>query len=245
MYYRDHQAGVPEDFFRYKAKKELITILLNRLQSNHKLKILNVGSGTGDDLAPIKEFGDIYVVDVDPNAIAMVPDSMVAEKKLRDACELPYNDNFFDLAVAFDVLEHIEDDRKAVYEIMRVLKPGGYFVFILPACSFLYGSHDRALDHYRRYNKSTIRTLLSDLACVELGYWTFSLFLPVAIQRFLTRKSEPKIQYFRLPNSINQLFYYMLRAENWLIKRGVSFPIGVSIYGIYHKLLNGKDIYGQ
>lgn len=236
MDYRDYQAGATKDFFWHRAKIQFIGVLLNKLRRGKRLKILNIGAGTGDDLPVINQFGEIYVIDVDSNTLELISQKLVFEKRVCDACRLPYPNNFFDLALAFDVLEHIEDDSLAINEIYRVLKSGGLFIFTVPAFSFLYSSHDKALNHFRRYDKKTIRDRLSRFKSIESGFWVFSLFLPVALQRILKRKeSNPKVHFIKLPTFINDIFYYLLRIENYLIEHGVPLPVGTTIYGIYQK----------
>ncbi|MBI4778528.1 class I SAM-dependent methyltransferase [Candidatus Desantisbacteria bacterium] len=244
MDYRDYQLGATKDFFWHKAKNQLIEMLLNKLKSGRKLKILNLGAGTGEDLPVISKFGEVYVIDVDSNALNLIPEHFVLEKKVCDACHISYPDDFFDSVVAFDVLEHIEDDRLAVNEIYRVLKLDGFFIFTVPAFNFLYSSHDRALKHFRRYDKRTIKNLLLNLKCIESGYWVFSLFLPVAIQRIMNRKEtdNPKIHFMRLPIFVNNILCSLLKIENWLIKHHIPLPVGTSIYGIYQKEKRRKNV---
>lgn len=236
MDYRDHISGMREDFFWLRAKRDLIASLLGKLPRSSKTLV--VGSGTGSDLSAIKRFADdIYVVDIEPEALNLLPDALVQEKKLADvSSRLPYAEGFFDAVLAFDVLEHIEGatgpSSPAIREIHRVLKPGGAFVFTVPAFGFLFSAHDRALGHYRRYDKKSLRELLKNFVEVELGYWVFMLFLPVAIQRLLKRKSPPKVHYRKLPESFNNLLYKLLSLENYLIKRGIPLPFGTTIFGI-------------
>lgn len=236
MDYRDYQVGATKDFFWFKAKVQLINVLLDKLKSKKRLKILNLGAGTGDDLPVISQFGEIYVIDIDPDALELIPQKFIFDKKLCDASHIFYPDNFFDLIVAFDVLEHIEDDVLVIKEIYRVLKPEGVFIFTVPAFNFLYSFHDRALSHFRRYNKRALKNRLLNFKCIKLGYWVFSLFLPVALQRILKRRgSESKVHFMKLPRPINNIFYFLLRIENWLIKHNVPLPVGTTIYGIYQK----------
>jgi len=66
----------------------------------------------------------------------------------------------FDTAVMLNVLEHIADDAGALAAIHRLLEPGGRLVLLLPAERYLYGTLDRSLGHYRRYEPATVRPLL-------------------------------------------------------------------------------------
>lgn len=49
-----------------------------------------------------------------------------------DICNLPFNDNEFDVILCNHVLEHIPDDTKAMQELFRIMKPGGYGIFQIP-----------------------------------------------------------------------------------------------------------------
>ncbi len=237
MDHKDYQVGATKDFFWHKAKIQLINILIGKLKSKRRLKILNLGVGTGDDLPIVSQWGEIYVIDIDSDALKVIPEEFVFEKKVCDACHISYPNDFFDLVLAFDVLEHIEDDKLAINEIYRVLKPEGFFIFTVPAFNFLYSSHDRALKHFRRYNRRILKNRLLNFRCVEVGYWVFSLFLLVAFQRIMNRKeiSNPKIHFMRLPMFINNILYSLLKVENQLIKYHIPLPVGTTIYGIYKK----------
>lgn len=65
-----------------------------------------------------------------------------------------------DTIVIFDVLEHLEDDSKALRALYRVLTPGGRVLVKVPAHRLLYGSIDRASLHYRRYAKGELQQKL-------------------------------------------------------------------------------------
>lgn len=238
MDYKDIEAGATEDFFWFKAKLELIDILLAKAGIKNRIKILSAGCGIGRELEVIKKYGDIYVIDRDPRVIAMSPDGLCVEKKGDDICDTNlYPDNFFDMVVAFDLLEHCKDDTLAIKEIYRMLKPDGLFIFTVPAFQSLFSGHDRALRHYRRYNRRMLKERLSQFKCREAGFWVCSLFLPVAIERLLKR-NETVVHYRPLPAFINNLFYKLLRVENWLIRHRIQLPVGTTIYGIYQAKKN-------
>lgn len=234
MDYRDYQAGVDGQHFWFKGKNQLITYLLSKTTQTKNLKILNVGAGTGEDLATIKKFGDLYVLDIDQQSLDMIPEDIVIEKKCADVCAIPYPDGSFDLVVAFDVMEHVKDDQQMVNEIYRVLKPDGHYVFTVPAFNFLYSGHDQALHHFRRYNKKMIKPLMTKFSKITMGYWFFFLFLPAAATR-LINKSSRSSSMFTLPGIVNSFFCTLLATETWLISHGITFPCGLTLYGVYKK----------
>ena len=72
----------------------------------------------------------------------------------------------------FDVLEHIEDDFKAMNELIMKLKSGTRIYLTVPAHNYLWSEVDPFGGHFRRYNKRMIKNLSSELA-VELEYFTY------------------------------------------------------------------------
>ena len=65
-----------------------------------------------------------------------------------------------DLVVAFDVLEHIEDDDSAVAHVFRALRPGGRYLVAVPCDPRLWSAHDEAVGHVRRYTRDGLESLL-------------------------------------------------------------------------------------
>lgn len=234
MDFKDYQKGVDSSHFWFKAKRDHMRHLMYAASLPAHAKILCVGAGTGEDLEILRSFGVLYAIDIDSNALALIPDSYVAEKKYADVCQLPYADNFFDCVIACDVLEHVERDDFAVAEIIRVLKPGGAFVLTVPANNAIFGAHDKALGHHRRYNKPQLCALMKDMHKKKQGYWFFSGFLPIACMRYCTRNCVGSGM-VAVPRLLNTILYTVMRGENWLLRHGIQFPWGLSLYGIYTK----------
>jgi SAM-dependent methyltransferase len=102
---------------------------LEKLNPKKGQKILEVGCGRGVTLDRLKkEFNlDTFGVDIAEEAIVDAKKECLFKHDLgvASATKLPFEDNFFDLLVTFDVLEHVEDQKKAISEMDRVLRPGG------------------------------------------------------------------------------------------------------------------------
>jgi ubiquinone/menaquinone biosynthesis C-methylase UbiE len=237
MDYKDYEIGKSGDDFWFRAKKQLIkNLLLRELESGKKLKILNIGAGTGEDLEILNKFGEVYVIDIEKKALDLIPKKLCKEKNICDACNLNYPDNFFDLVVAFDVFEHIEKHEKAIKEAHRVLKRKGNLIFSVPAFQFLYSAHDKALKHKRRYSKRKLKDLLRCFKKINLSYWNSLLFLPIALQRIAKKRTPPKVEAPKFNIFLDNLLFKILNFENFLIKRNFKFPLGITIIGCCNKI---------
>lgn len=233
MDYRDLEQNIGSDHFWFRGKRGLIRILLEKAGLPRGASILNLGAGTGDDLEVMGAFGRIHAVDCEQAALDSIDPLLVAEKLLCDATRLPYPDASFDAAVAFDLLEHMEDDAAAVNEIARVLKPGGAFVFTVPAFGFLFSAHDRQLGHLRRYTKGMLRELLAPwFERFEMGYWMSTLFPFIASARIMEKKRGKASS---SAGPLNGLFSLALSMENRLIALGIKMPVGSTIYGVFRR----------
>ena len=200
------------------------------------LKAIDIGSGEGFFANYLhKEKLDFLILndyDLPPlkRAIKIHNDLGCAS----DICNLPYASGSFNLVCALDVIEHIKDDKKALDEIYRVLKPGGYFLITVPAFNFLWGEHDEFNGHYRRYSKKEIteKMVQSCFKVVWNNYAKSIAFFPMLIFRFLkkiTRKSKSTMRpdIFNLPKIFNRLFCFLLCLEMPLFKF-TKIPFGVT-----------------
>jgi SAM-dependent methyltransferase len=153
-----------------------------------------------------------------------------------DVVRCPLPDASVDAVILLNVLEHIENDREAVRQVARILRPGGIAVIEVPAGPHLYDLYDEHLQHYRRYSVSMLASLAatagltvvdqSHLGC--LAYPAFALVKrwnqrlsaaqPVAKQRVV----EANITRTRGSRLLQGLF----RWEGWL-GRFISFPFGI------------------
>jgi SAM-dependent methyltransferase len=75
---------------------------------------------------------------------------------------LPFRDRCFEAVLALEVLEHVEDDRRLIAEMARVLRPGGLAVVSVPLRMALWSATDESCAHVRRYEPDELMTKLRD-----------------------------------------------------------------------------------
>jgi SAM-dependent methyltransferase len=74
---------------------------------------------------------------------------------------LPYEDGTFDLVCAFDVIEHVQDDQRALAELSRVMKYGGVLILSVPIHAEYWSDFDQLVGHVRRYEPAGLNDLLA------------------------------------------------------------------------------------
>jgi ubiquinone/menaquinone biosynthesis C-methylase UbiE len=228
----------------FKARAELLDLhiksIVDFLPPKAELKILNVGAGTGLTTLILMKYGNVTSVEYDINCCEMVKEKLNLDFHNESITALPYADNTFDLVTSFDVIEHIEDDAKAVDELIRVTKYGGRIVTTVPTFMFLWGQHDLVNHHYRRYTKENYSQLWKRSNEIKFHYRTyFNFFLFPVIAGFrLLAKLLPKksirdgagsdfsVKYI---SSFNVVPYYIFRAEKFFFKNLIRLPFGVSM----------------
>jgi SAM-dependent methyltransferase len=134
----------------------------------------------------------------------------------------------FDTVVCLNVLEHIEDDRFALTEMREALAPGGRLALLVPAHPFLYGEFDRAVGHFRRYERRDLAGKLEQcgFAIREMKYFSLLAMLPWLVNgRILKRDYLPAGQ----ANLANRLVP-LLRFETL-----IGPPCGLSLIAIGEK----------
>jgi SAM-dependent methyltransferase len=127
--------------------------------------ILEIGIGHGSYCALLCEYGDYLGIDVDEMSVARAtarfPGVAFAQCDILDLEKLAsLVPNDVDAVVGINVLEHIEEDEKALANLIRVIKPGGHLLLSVPALMMLYNELDRLAGHCRRYSTGRLRQAL-------------------------------------------------------------------------------------
>jgi SAM-dependent methyltransferase len=198
--------------------------------------MLEVGCGTGFVLAGVRDaFPEIRLVGGElfqaglAVAARRVPDAELLELDARD---LPF-DGEFDVVGAFDVLEHIDDDSRALREMHSALRPGGGLLVTVPQHPRLWSAVDEYSQHVRRYTRVELLDKVRGVG-FEVVRWTsfVSLLLPIlAVSRLRFRgvKTFDPLSEYRSPPFVDSALGWVLAAERALIKRGLPLPAGGSL----------------
>ena len=222
-------------------RQVLLRILQDRLGGHDpQRELIDVGCGTGSMVTHLSRFGRARGIDADPAAVEFSHSRGVQSVTHVPPGPLPFDDAAFDVVTAFDVLEHIADDRAALGEMVRILKPGGTLLLTVPAYEFLWGPQDEISHHERRYIKRGLRARLlgSGVRIERLSYFNTLLFPAVAAIRVLRPTSDaPARSDFEMtdPDSVtNRLLARVFAAEAPLVARH-DLPFGVSLLALATK----------
>lgn len=210
------------------------------------LQILNIGAGTGRTTELLQVFGKVTSIEYDEYCVAFTRDKLPFEVQQGSILDLPFADASFDLVCAFDVIEHVEDDARAVREMKRVCRTGGHVAVSVPAFQFLWSHHDVINHHHRRYTLAGLRRVFEEnhvpnRPSGEIIYHTYFntlLFPPVAAFRLvaewlpkkLIRKGTGADNHVVPEGSpVNRLLEGIFDVERPLLRSGLKFPFGVSV----------------
>jgi len=228
------------------GRRDILNFLLKKFLKTKDNKILEIGCGTGGNFSVLDKWGKTVGLDFSKEALKFCQKRGHNDLILSKAEEIDFPDNSFDLVVALDVLEHIKDDKKAIKESWRVLKPGGYFLATVPAYKFLWSEHDEVLNHYRRYSFKDFSDKIkeADFDIIKISYLISFVFPIVLFYRILRKiispKSKKNTAYVFLPKFINNFFIFLLKFEGFLLKY-FNFPFGTSIVCIAKKQVKDSN----
>lgn len=228
----------------YVARRALLVHELRKLsQSSIGLKILDIASACGDSIVVCSNYGKTFGIDVSWDAIKYCKQKNIETILRGDAHNLPFKSDSFDIVVALDVFEHLEDDIASMKEIERVLKSEGKLIFNVPAFMFLFSYHDLAFHHFRRYKAEELKQKLEQakFQINYLTYWSFFIFPAIFVMRKLfnfKNKLHGETHsdfHLNVPLLLQKILKFLNFVEFVFIKKGISLPFGVSLYGVARK----------
>lgn len=234
----DRMREIESDHWWFAARREILADQIGRLHLPPKAEILEVGCGTGGNLAMLSAFGRVQAIEPDEasRAYAGRDGVLVRGGLLPDG--LPAFDVAFDLIAAFDVIEHVDEDAASVAALAGLLKPGGAFIATVPAYQWMWSRHDLAHHHKRRYALDEIRRLFVEagLSIEKASHFNSLLFPPIAGVRLAQKALRIESgEDDAMPSApVNSLFHQIFRLEKPLIAHA-DLPFGVSILIVARK----------
>lgn len=201
--------------------------LVNNIRPYLSETILEIGAGTGNITEYLKWLPCVYATDLsiacanslrsrfknNPNIFPeqfdlMRPNSLIGAG--------------FSTVVAFNVIEHIDHDVTAMFNILDLLKKGGYACILVPAHQALYSKLDENAGHFKRYSKREVEKLMlmAGFEIVKSRYLNMVSVIPWLINFKLLQRTK-------LPEKQVNLFNYLapfLRLEKYF-----RAPFGLSV----------------
>jgi len=223
----------------FTARRRILDGLIERVVKPPKdARILELGAGTGHNLAMLSRFGTVEASELDPVARELASERLgreVKEAALPDLSMFPADS--YDLVALLDVLEHVPDDKASLASIMTRLKPGGALLLTVPANPWMWSAHDVAHHHHRRYRRAQIEKLARDAGYgIELlSPFNSLLFPPIAAVRIIGKLTGKDDSDDAMPgNLVNRTLDRVFGLERSLIGR-VPMPFGVSLVAVLRR----------
>lgn len=221
------EAAIEASHWWYVGRRDLFSRQIKRLGLKPDAPILDIGTSTGTNLRMLRDlhFNNVSGLDFSEEAIRFCAAKGLGDVQQGDVCALPWDKSSFELVLATDIIEHVDDDKKAVAEICRVLRPGGHALISVPTFQSLWGLKDEFAHHKRRYRMTPLVDLVRNagLSIERSFYFNYILFGPIWIARQALLWAKPSK---RAENQINT------PTLNAVL--GAIFQVDVATAGMLH-----------
>lgn len=170
-------------------------------------KVLEVGAGLGGTTAALCDGGQDKWVCLEPDPVlfaeletraetGQLPSCCVAQKGITGDLDA---DDRYDTILYIDVIEHIEKDARELAVAKRLLADKGHLIVLVPANQFLFSPFDKAIGHYRRYNRKMLRQAAPEgLLLKKMVYLDCAGFMASVVNKLFLRQSYPTIEQVRM-----------------------------------------------
>jgi len=230
--------------FWCRSRNRIIRAVIDRFAApGRPLEMLEIGCGIGGVVSELRRIGRLRITASEISlhglryARARFPD---VEFVQLDATEMPF-ESAFDLVGAFDVLEHIDADDRAMRGAYQALRPGGLFLVTVPQHAWLWSTLDDAVHHKRRYDRCGLlgRLRAAGFDVLFCSSFVTALFPAMAASRLLSRVRRPArspstqiTAEVVLPSAANRVCDLVMRADELALAAGVPLPFGGSLLAV-------------
>jgi SAM-dependent methyltransferase len=178
---------------RYKLRKHLVKAILQREALENK-SCLEVGYGAGDMLMTFARLG-LRADGYDFSAMAyQSAKTRISESIRLFEHENEIRKNAYDYLMAFEVLEHIQEDERALKQFGSYLRKNGRIVLSVPAHMSKWGNIDISAGHYRRYEKDELKEKLRAADFNPILFWNYGYPLSLALDPMLNKSCAQDLE---------------------------------------------------
>ncbi len=215
----------------------LETVLRRELAGRAPVSIASVGCGPAHGLTWLSPLAglDGRVLGLDADPLHAPRSGLGVEYVVGKLEAAPLSSETFDVVLALDVLEHLDDDTAGLREAARLLRSGGLLLVTVPALPGLWGGQDVVSYHRRRYTRRTLYQVFTraQLPRPYVTYFNTLLFPPIAALRLVRRAlgiaHRPRSDFDdNDPGLMNEVLAAVLALERHLVRR-IPMPFGVSL----------------
>ena len=217
---RQYYESAEREHWWFRGRAKMVENLLAQCLPCKAGRVVDLGAGS---VSLFPAAFDVVKVDM------VVPDGVAGHFVKASVANMPFRDGSFVGAGLFDVLEHLTDPEVVLGEARRVIGPGGFLIYTVPAFQSLWSRHDDLVGHVRRYRPFQVQRLL---AANGFEPQTTSMFYGFLLGPALVRKLTglPSPMALPSPRLNNLLSRIAVASANAASKSGRRF--GLSISGV-------------
>ena len=228
--------GIEDKSFWFKYRNSCIEKIIENSGINGE--IADIGGGNGFVSKMMQEIGmDVMLVEPGENGVINAKKRGI-KKIICGAFDREMFEEEIENAGLFDVLEHIEDDKKFIEDIYRIIRKNGKIIITVPAFNLLWSNEDEEVGHFRRYRLKEIEKTVENAGFkIEYSSYLFSfLWIPLFLLRtipsfFGVRKksSEERIEKeHRAGVFVDRVLRYFEKLESKKIEKSKKIKFGTS-----------------
>ena len=192
---------------------------------------VEVGAGIGVNAAYLlnDNVTSLMLLEPDPSLFLNLSNREFPQNVARASKVVQEVEEMFDTVIYIDVLEHIELDREESTAAYSRMSRGAHLVILAPALPFLYSPFDRAVGHYRRYTKASLRKAIDPRLETVSEFYLDSIGLLASLaNRLLLRAAAPSHKQI-------EVWDRLMVPVSRVIDRLLFYSVGKTVVGVYRK----------
>ncbi len=183
-------AELEEKHWWFCGRRRIMRRLVEQVLLDPRNTVIDIGCGTGGNIAALATQYQCIGIDQSAEGIAFARQRFAGVDFICGSLslELPprHGPRLF---LLMDVIEHIEEDKTFLSQVVDAMEPDDHLLLTVPADMSLWSEHDVSFGHYRRYDIDQLQTLWTDLPLEQrlLSYFNTRLYPAVKLIRALSR----------------------------------------------------------